>query len=154
MWIVVAVAAGSACSGDGGESGAAASGDGAPACRPVGDGGGMEVAVTLAAEPASTPAGRVTFDVRNEGGEPHELVVVRATSPVAMQVVDGRVDEDALPEGAFVGEVEEFPAGATCTGTFELTPATYVLFCNLVETEDEELESHFEEGMATTFVVI
>jgi hypothetical protein len=129
-----------------------------PACEPVGAGGGAEIAVTLdewsvVAEPATASAGAVTFGIANEGAEPHELVVVRAASPDALIVVEGKVDEDALPDGAFVGEVEGFPAGEACEGTFELTAGTYVLFCNIVEEHDGEREGHFTEGMATTFVV-
>lgn len=114
----------SACGGgdDGGSEEAAE----APACDPVGEGGGRPVAVTLtefsvAPEPASVAAGEVTFDLRNDGAESHELVVVRAASPAELAVVDGRVDEDALPAGAFIGEVESFAAGETCEGTFDLT---------------------------------
>ena len=144
----------SACGGDDGSEEVAE----APACDPVGDGGGRPVAVTLAEfsvapEPASVAAGEVTFDLRNAGAEPHELVVVRAASPAELAVVDGRVDEDALPAGAFIGEVESFAAGETCEGTFELTTGRYVLFCNLVEEEDGDVESHFSEGMAATLEV-
>ena len=153
--LVLAVVAVPACGGDDGSEESAAEG---AACEPVGDGGGTEVVVTLdefsvAAEPASVAAGAVTFDVRNDGEEPHELVVVRAASTSELTVVEGRVDEDALPAGAFIGEVEAFAAGETCEGTFDLAAGTYVLFCNIAETEDGHLESHFEEGMATTFEV-
>lgn len=131
---------------------------GAPVCEPVGDGGGSEVAVTLdewsvAAAPATAPAGMVTFDIRNRGEEPHELVIVRDVAPKALTVVDGKVDEDALPDGAFIGEVEAFPAGETCTGTFELTAGSYTLFCNIAEEHEGHPESHFEAGMVTTFEV-
>ena len=154
--VLAATAVVSSCGGDGGGSGEATAE--APACDPVGEGGGRAVSVTLtefsvAPEPASVGAGEVTFDLRNEGAEPHELVVVRAGSPAELTVVDGRVDEDALPAGAFIGEVEAFAGGETCEGTFDLAAGSYVLFCNLVEEEGDEMESHFEEGMATAFQV-
>lgn len=152
-----------ACSDDKPSEGATSGSASAPAsgvgaCEPVGGGGGTSVAVTLdewnvTAEPVSVPAGPVTFDVRNDGGEPHELVVVRAGSAEELTVVEGKVDEDALPDGAFIGEVEAFPAGETCDGTFELTAGSYVLFCNLLEEHEGEPESHFQEGMVTTFEV-
>lgn len=128
------------------------------ACEPVGEGGGAEVEVTLdewhiTAEPASASAGRVTFDVRNDGEEPHELVVVRGASIDGLSVVDGKVDEGALPDGAFIGEVESFPAGESCEGTFELTAGPYLLFCNIAEEHDGELESHFQQGMVMAFEV-
>jgi hypothetical protein len=141
-----------------GSASGSASASGVGACEPVGEGGGTTVAVTLdewkiAAEPASVAAGKVTFDVRNEGDEAHELVVVRGVAPSDLEVVDGKVDEDALPAGAFIGEVEAFPAGEACEGTFELAAGSYVLFCNIVEEHEGEPESHFQEGMVTTFEV-
>lgn len=154
-------AGGSSASGSAsGSASAASSGSTAEAaCDPVGDGGGTEVAVTLSEwkvelDETEVAAGPVTFTIANEGGEPHELVVVKADSPDDLTVVDGKVDEDALPDGAFIGEVEAFPGGEDCEGTFELTPGRYVLFCNIVETEDTgEHESHYQEGMVTTFTV-
>lgn len=162
--LVAVVAAGlGACGDDEGSTGSGSGSgtvgaSGVGACEPVGDGGGTEVGVTLdewkvVASPASVAAGKVTFDVRNEGEEPHELVVVRAESASELKIVDGKVDEDALPAGAFVGEVEAFPAGQTCKGTFELTAGSYVLFCNIVETHEGKPESHVQEGMVTTFEV-
>jgi hypothetical protein len=122
-------------------------------------GGGVDaVNVTLkewsiTAETSSAAAGAVTFAVRNDGEEPHELVILRAT-PADLTVVDGQVDEEALGEEAFVGEVESFESGGTCEGTFELTAGEYVLFCNILEEEDDgEVESHFDHGMITTFTV-
>lgn len=147
---------GSSGSGSGTGSGSASS---AAACVPVGEGGGVPVAVTLtewavAPDPAEAPAGAVTFAIDNAGEEVHELVVVRADSPEDLIVTDGQVDEEALPEGAFIGEVEGFPAGETCEGTFELAAGDYVLFCNILETEaDGSVESHYEEGMFTGFSV-
>lgn len=148
--------------GSGSASGSAShpegSASGVAACEPVGDGGGTEVKVALdewsvAAQPATVPAGKVTFDVENVGEEAHELVVVKAASTAELTVVEGKVDEEALPEGAFIGEVEAFPADQSCEGTFDLEPGTYILFCNIVEEHEGAPESHYEEGMVTTFTV-
>lgn len=39
-------------------------------------------------------------------------------------------------------------------GTFDLDEGTYVLFCNILEEEDDgTFESAFQEGMSTTFTV-
>ena len=127
------------------------------ACEPVGS-GGTELAVALdewSVTPAQATAapGAVRFVAANQGEEPHELVVVRAPSPADLTVVDGQVDEGALAEDDFLGEIEAFPAGESCEGTFELTAGTYVLFCNIAEEEDGALESHFELGMQTTLLV-
>ena len=110
-----------------------------------------EWSIVVDAESAS--AGPVTFSVRNAGDEPHELVILRAT-PADLTVADGQVDEAALGEDAFIGEVEAFDSGGTCNGTFELAAGEYVLFCNILEEEEDgEVESHFDHGMMTTLTV-
>jgi hypothetical protein len=85
---------------------------------------------------ADVPAGTVTFEARNTGQDAHELVVGPRRRPGQPALAaDGTVDEEKLPEGAFVGEIEPFPAGQSCTGTFELPAGRYALFCNILETE-------------------
>jgi hypothetical protein len=138
-----------------GQSGAGA-GD-TPACPPVGEGRGNPVTVTLSewtvsASPGSVPAGKTDFRASNRGAEVHELVVVKGDQPAALPVKDGAVDEEALPKGAFIGEIEDVPAGGACQGTFELAAGPYVLFCNIAEREPNgELESHYLNGMRTAF---
>jgi pyruvate/2-oxoglutarate dehydrogenase complex dihydrolipoamide acyltransferase (E2) component len=128
-------------------------------CVPVGDGTGTQVFVGLTewrveVDPASVPPGKTTFRVNNEGREVHELVVVKGDRPEALPVKDGAVDEDALPPGALIGEVEGLKSGGVCPGTFDLQPGQYLLFCNIVEKEkDGRLESHYERGMRTAFTV-
>ncbi len=137
------------------------SASGAAECTPVGDASSAdttinttldEYSVVLDAE--TTETGAVHFATENVGEEPHELVVVRAESPDDLPVgEDMRVSEDDLPEGSFIGEIEAFPAGQTCDGTFDLDPGSYVLFCNLVTDVGGVEVSHFLEGMSTTFAV-
>ena len=109
--------------------------------------------------PTTAKAGRLTFAVTNEGEEVHELVVVKgdATSFPRVTSTDPAtntaVDEDKLPVGAFVGEVEEIPAGQTCAGSFALAAGSYVLLCNIVEVHDGKPENHFDLGMQTTLTV-
>jgi hypothetical protein len=130
-------------------------------CVPVGDlaTATTRVNVTLdewviEPETASAPAGAVGFVARNEGEEPHELVIVQGVAPADLPLKsNGSLDEEELPEGALIGEIESFPAGTSCNGVFDLTPGEYTLVCNIVEEEDGEHESHLEEGMVTTFTV-
>jgi hypothetical protein len=157
---VAALVLGPGCGDDGG-GGPSAKSEGAeePACEPVGSGGGTKIEAVLAewsitVSPASAPAGRATFALRNDGKDAHEFVVVKGNRPDGLPVKDGKVDEEALPEGSFVGEVEPFPPGGSCQGTFELAAGPYVLFCNIAENEpDGSLESHYQEGMRTAFTV-
>ncbi|MGH2828615.1 MAG: hypothetical protein ACRDKF_16770 [Actinomycetota bacterium] len=162
-------------SGSGSASGSAsgtgsASGSGSSSavaeCEPVGDSSTADatVAVTLdewsvspeseSAESESAAAGAVTFEVANEGEHAHELVVVRADDVASLPLGDEEtVVEEGLESGAFIGEVEAFPPGESCEGTFDLEPANYVLFCNIAEQEHGEIENHFQNGMATEFTV-
>lgn len=105
--------------------------------------------------PTSAAAGELTFIADNGGGLDHEMVVVRADDPADLPTdADGAVDEEQITEDDFIGEIEEFPSGEQRTATFDMDPGSYVLFCNITDTEDGgEVLSHFAEGMATTFTV-
>ncbi len=135
---------------------------GAAACEPVGDPATATstVAVTLDEWSVQTPqprvpAGRITFNVENIGAEPHELVIVRAAGDPGALPVDeeGAVDEQKLPPGALIGEIEAFPARTNCQGTFELAPGEYVLLCNVVERHGGEQHVHYQLGMRTKLTV-
>jgi hypothetical protein len=101
---------------------------------------------------SSLAAGKVRFAVKNAGTELHEFVVVHGDDAAAFPVdADGAVVEEQLPEDAFVGELEDIKVGKTKTKAFKLPAGSYVLFCNIVETEDDgTVVSHFAEGMHTT----
>jgi hypothetical protein len=148
-------------SGSGSASEPGAASRSAVACEPVGDPSTADAVVdvdldewSVTPAPDTTPAGSIDFAAANVGAEPHELVIVQADRVGDLPLDDdGAVDESQLPEGAFVGEIEPFPAGETCDGVFDLEAGGYVLFCNIVEEEDGEVENHFRLGMKTTFAV-
>ncbi len=96
--------------------------------------------------------GKTKFIVKNNGTEEHEFVVVRAEDAEALPTAeDGSVDEDQIAKKDQVGELEEIEPGKTKKKTFKLKAGSYVLFCNIVETEsDGTVVSHFAEGMHTT----
>ena len=130
-------------------------------CVPVGDLSTADTTVdatldefSIELSTDSVAAGAIGFVAENVGEEPHELVIVEGV-PVAELPRDdhGGLDEAALPEGALIGEIEAFPAGETCDGTFELTAGDYALVCNITEVEEGEPENHLHEGMVTTFTV-
>ena len=123
-------------------------------------GGGGSVSVVLSEwivepDPTTAAAGSVEFVASNEGGETHELVVVKGDDADALPIDEtGKILEDDLEEGTFIGEIEEFEAGTEATATFDLDAGTYLLFCNIVEEEDDgSFESHFLEGMVNTISV-
>jgi uncharacterized cupredoxin-like copper-binding protein len=67
---------------------------------------------------------------------------------------DDAFDEEAFGEDNVLGEVEDIEAGDTGELTLDLEAGDYVLLCNIVEEEEDgEVESHFSEGMHTTFTV-
>jgi hypothetical protein len=146
-------------SGSGSASGSASgSGSGSTAeaaCEPVGD---IKTAATeVDAEltewsitaPATANAGKVGFVAKNVGKEAHELVVVKTDDVDSLPTKpDGSLDEEKLPAGALVGEIEGFPASESCTGVFDMPAGKYALICNIVETEaNGEVESHLKQGM-------
>ena len=100
-------------------------------------------------------AGTIAFVAENAGKEPHEVAIVKGKSAEALPTTaEGAMDEDKLPEGALIGEIEPFASGELCKGVFTLAAGDYVLLCNIVETEPTgEVESHFKEGMHTPFTV-
>ena len=124
-----------------------------------GDDDGASVGVTLGEfvvqlDPATASSGEVTLDVENAGGETHEVVVVRAASAEALPTDDdGAVDEDAVDPSDAIDEIEDIEAGDDASLTADLSAATYVVFCNIVEEEDGEVESHVVEGMHAVLVV-
>jgi hypothetical protein len=122
------------------------------------DGGSVEVTLqefAVVPDVAEVSAGSVEFTVTNEGpDDPHEFVVFRTDlAPEALPTADdGSVEEEG--EGVdLIGEIEEFPVGETESATFDLEAGSYVFICNLVEEEDGELESHYQEGMRVAFTV-
>ncbi len=132
-----------------------------PACgddEGGGESGDSSVDVTLqefavVPDSSSAPAGSVTFTITNEGPEDeHEFVVIRTDlDPISLPTNDdGSVNEEG--EGIEpVDEVEEIPVGDTQTLTVDLEAGSYVLICNIYD-EDEQ-ESHYQEGMRTAFTV-
>jgi uncharacterized cupredoxin-like copper-binding protein len=121
-------------------------------------GGEVNVVVsefTVEPDPESVDAGEVTFVVDNQGGDIHEFLVVDADSADDLPVDDdGAFDEAAFGEDKVLDEVEDIESGDTAELTLDLEAGSYVLLCNVVEEEETgELESHFAEGMHTTFTV-
>ena len=100
-------------------------------------------------------AGNVTIKAANAGKENHEVVIVKGEKADALpKDADGGLDEDKLPEGALIGEIEPFASGQVCSGVFNLPAGKYVLLCNITETEpDGTKENHVKEGMHTPFTV-
>ena len=121
-------------------------------------GGGGTVDVTLqefsiTTDPTSLDAGDVTFEATNNGpNDTHEFVVFKTDLSSTDLPTDetGAVVEDG--EGVeLIGEIEDVEVGDTKSVTLTLEPGNYVFICNIYD--EEEQESHYQEGMRTSFKV-
>ena len=107
----------------------------------------------VAPTPTSAPAGKVDFVVTNKGSMTHEFVVVHSTDGTLPLGSDGAVDEAKIPEAGKLGELEDLEKGDKATLDTTLTPGTYVLFCNITTKSGGVTDSHYADGMHTTFTV-
>ena len=146
-----------ACSDDDDDDG---NGEDTPVPTEDGGDGGSTVNVSLTEfqivpDVESAPAGSITFNADNIGGDVHELVIVSTDlAPDALPTGDdGSVDEAG--EGIDVlFEIEEFDPGGSESLTVDLDAGNYVLICNVVEEEDDgTVEAHYAEGMYVGFEV-
>ena len=92
-------------------------------------------------------AGKVTFVAINSSKNiEHEMVVAKLDDPakgLAYLTDKGKVDEDA--PGMNLGEIHELKPGMTGALTLDLSPGTYVLYCNI--------PGHYASGMWTILTV-
>ena len=89
----------------------------------------------------TVPAGKVTFDVKNDGLVIHEMVVVKTDkTPAQLTLADGTADETGT-----VGEAADLQVGASKSMTLDLKPGHYVLLCNL--------PGHYAGGMFAEITV-
>jgi uncharacterized cupredoxin-like copper-binding protein len=107
----------------------------------------------VGADPASVPAGSVTFEATNEGPDDvHEFVVIATDLAITElpTVEDGSVDEAG--EGLeVIGEIEDIPVDDTQSVTLDLEAGSYALICNIYDADEDE--AHYQEGMRTAFTV-
>ena len=97
----------------------------------------------------------------NTGTITHELVVFRAANAPALPRVKvagersiGAGDEEAIPESDKMGEAGDVKVGQTVTTTFDLTPGTYVMFCNIDTGSGPTIVNHFVHGMVATLTAV
>jgi uncharacterized cupredoxin-like copper-binding protein len=101
---------------------------------------------------STTAAGKIAVDGTNTGTHPHEVVVVKGVAPADLpRAADGSIDEDQLPGGAKIGELEAFAPGGSCSAVLDLSaPGSYTLFCNVVGVTEG---AHVKQGMVTTITL-
>lgn len=90
--------------------------------------------------PDSAQAGKVTFDVKNGGQLPHEMVVLKTEKKA-----DALGSGQTVPEAGSVGETGDVAAGASKKLTLNLKKGHYALICNI--------PGHYAAGMHADFTV-
>ncbi len=110
--------------------------------------GAASVSVSLAddqvaLEPASVPAGQVSFAASNAGTMTHEIEVFEGdAAPESLPISSGVADTTGW---TLVDEIEDITPGSSADLAVELAPGTYQVVCNL--------PGHFEKGMHATLTV-
>jgi uncharacterized cupredoxin-like copper-binding protein len=96
---------------------------------------------------ATAKAGSVTINAPNEGQVPHELMLLKTNVDPAKlpTAADGGVEEKTHEAAEENGEIADVAAGETGSGTFDLTPGKWVVFCNL--------PGHYAQGMYGSLTV-
>jgi uncharacterized cupredoxin-like copper-binding protein len=89
----------------------------------------------------SVGGAKLRVTAKNDGGEPHEFVVIRTTKPPNGLPMKGQQASEA---GA-IGEIPEQEPGRRVSHTFNLKPGKYVYICNV--------PGHYQAGMYGTLVV-
>jgi uncharacterized cupredoxin-like copper-binding protein len=120
---------------------------------PTSTAGGVSVQLkefSITPSTTSVPAGQVTFNAENVGGATHEMVIIRTDdAPDALPTEkDGTANEDAKGLTG-VDEVEDIAPGASKSLTVNLTPGSYVMICNILDSGN----AHYSLGMHAGFTV-
>lgn len=113
----------------------------------MGMGGDMMMAtMRIDAAPNKIKAGKITFEVVNASKEMiHEMIVspvADLTKPLPYSDNNSRVEEDEYGD---LGEVSELEPGTSGKLTIDVTPGTYILYCNV--------PGHYMTGMWTLITV-
>lgn len=96
---------------------------------------------SLKASPKSVTAGKVTFDVRNNGSKRHELIVIKTTKAASkLPQSGGRASEKGR-----VADSGTLAGGKSKKLTVTLKKGHYALICNL--------PGHYSGGMRSDFTV-
>jgi uncharacterized cupredoxin-like copper-binding protein len=103
----------------------------------------------LAVSSETAPSGKVTFQIKNSGELPHELVVIRTdkdADELPVEADELPVEEVKVVERRLkiVARSEHLQAAQEATLTVDLAPGHYVLICNL---SGHYEQSQFGPGM-------
>ena len=119
----------------------------------LGDTAGLKGKMTMTVSPATAPAGKVTFTVKNNGTITHELIVLKTPTEYTKLPISDAGDPPApvtsgankVSETTSVGETGDVAKGETKSVTLDLDAGAYVLVCNIAQ--------HYGLGMRAPFTV-
>ena len=119
----------------------------------LGDTKGLNGNMTMVVSPATAPAGKVTFVVKNNGTITHELIVLKTDTAYSSLPITDAGDPPApvatgankVSETTSAGETGDVAKGETKSVTLDLESGKYVLVCNIAQ--------HYGLGMRAPFVV-
>jgi uncharacterized cupredoxin-like copper-binding protein len=143
----LALVAGAAIAGCGGDDTSTTAATGSPAP----DGAALEIAMGddfFDPDDATAEAGTVTISAPNNGALEHELILAKTNADPAdlPTTASGDADEEKLEkEDAGAGEIPEVAPGESGEADFDLSPGHYVMYCNV--------PGHYAEGMYGTLTV-
>jgi uncharacterized cupredoxin-like copper-binding protein len=98
----------------------------------------------LISAPRQVSSGNLVLQVRNEGPDSHEFIMVRRNGRLPLRADGITIDEKAL-QGSEVGALEPSGVGSVRTLRLDLTPGHYQFFCNMA--------GHYMAGMHGEMVV-
>jgi len=105
--------------------------------------------------PKQSEEGPVSLDLKNEGKEPHELILLRINDGVE-ETFDELLDlpeEESSSKSEFFAIVEPVDAGDNDHTIVNLTPGRYGVICTIPVVGGKEGAPHFTEGMKGEFEV-
>ncbi len=113
----------------------------------MGGGGMSTVTMGVTAEPASAPAGEITFEVVNNSKDiVHEMIVARVTDPATPLPYDtGTAAGRGRTRRGISARSPELDPGKSGALRLTLTPGSYILYCNV--------PGHYVLGMWSLFTV-
>jgi hypothetical protein len=120
-----------------------------PTTRPPANEATVELMNGMIMIQGSIKPGRNTLHFTNTGTVEHEVIFVKADDGATLPTLpNGAWDEDAMPPGSIIGEVE-LEAGQSTTRTFTFSAGKWVGVCNVVS----GTTSHYKNGMWLNFTV-
>lgn len=125
--------------------------DGTAASAPAADGAVrlLDFAFTL---PQTIKAGAQTWEIKNEGKQPHELVLIKLAEGKTMDDVAAYMAQPAgLPPFEDMGGMQGIMPGSTAWLDLDLTPGSYVAICHIPDPASGE--EHMHLGMIMPFSV-